>query len=108
MELHVDGARGAAIRRRQRRLRAQWRPEQQTVRMALATKLQHSAPRREKVAARAKEEELHETHNATRGQTKTPPRDAEPSPQVRARVPRWPRRGGTGKQGGAKPPLSPS
>ena len=36
MESHVDGARGAAARRRQRRLRAQWRHEKQAVAMALA------------------------------------------------------------------------
>ena len=41
MSLHVDGACGAAMRR-QRRLRAQWRHEQQTVAMVLATVGHHS------------------------------------------------------------------
>ena len=42
MSLHVDGACGAAMRRRQRRLRAQLRHEQQTVTMVLATVGHHS------------------------------------------------------------------
>ena len=50
MESHVDGARGAAARRRQRGLRAQLRHEQQSVAMALAVATHHSAPRRPKTA----------------------------------------------------------
>ena len=38
----VDGACGAAMRRRQRRLRAAWRHEQQSIAMALAAALRHS------------------------------------------------------------------
>ena len=37
MEFHVDGARGPALSRQQRRLRARWRHEQQIVAMMLAT-----------------------------------------------------------------------
>ena len=61
MEFHVDGAgtSSAAKRRRERRLRAAWRHEQLSVRMALAAAQHHSAP---KCAGP-------ETHEAPRGQT---------------------------------------
>ena len=90
---------GAARRRRERRLRSMLRHEQQTVRMALAAALHHSAGPKEKVemqqngalrgqktAARAGEEVVHDAHDALRGQ-KTPPPGvrpgslAEPGPQ---------------------------
>ena len=81
---------GAARRRRQRRLRSILRHEQQTVRMALAAALHHSAGPKEKVemqqygalrgqktAARAGEEVVHDAHDALRGQ-KTPPPGVRP------------------------------
>ena len=49
MESHVDGARGAAARRRQRRLRAHLRHEQQSIAIALAAAT-HSAPQGPKPA----------------------------------------------------------
>ena len=67
---------GAARRRRERRLRSMLRHEQQTVRMALAAALHHSAgpkekvemqqngaPRGQKTAARAREVEEQATHS---------------------------------------------
>ena len=54
-----DGTSSAAKRRRERRLRADWRHEQLSVRMALAAAQHHSAP---KCAGP-------ETHEAPRGQT---------------------------------------
>ena len=41
MESHVDGARGAAMSRRQPRLRAQWHREQQTITMAVCAALHY-------------------------------------------------------------------
>ena len=69
------------MRRRQRRLRAQWRHEQQSVAVALAEALHHSAgPKTEKVERRERQEE--------RGQKAPPPGTRpglprEPAPQVR-------------------------
>ena len=54
----ADGAVGSARRRRERRLRAQWRHEQQTVAMALAAATHHSAQRGE----------WRDLHEAPRGQ----------------------------------------
>ena len=89
----------AAQRRRQRRLRSMLRHEQQTVRMALAAALHHSAgprekvekqqngaPRGQKTAARAREEVEHATHYGPRAQETPPPGErpgilAEPGPQ---------------------------
>ena len=71
MESHVDGARGAAARRRQRRLRAQWRHEKQSVAMALAEALHHSSgPTTLKVVERREgpEGEVRETHDGPRAQ----------------------------------------
>ena len=81
---------GAARRRRERRLRSMLRHEQQTVRMALAAALHHSAGPKEKVemqqngalrglktAAWAGEEVVHDAHDALRGQ-KTPPPGVRP------------------------------
>ena len=81
---------GAAWRRRERRLRSMLRHEQQTVRMALAAALHHSAGPKEKVemqqngalrglknAARAREVEEQVTHASPRAQ-KTPPPGARP------------------------------
>ena len=45
MSLHGDHDRGAAWRRRQRRLRTHWRHEQLTLQMLLATYEHHAAPR---------------------------------------------------------------
>ena len=74
---------GAARRRRERRLRSMLRHEQQTVRMALAAALHHSAgplekvengaPRGQKIAARAGEELEHATHAGLRAQKSPPP-----------------------------------
>ena len=90
---------GAARRRRERRLRSMLRHEQQTVRMALAAALHHSAglkenvemqqngaPRGQKTAARAGEEVEHATHYGPRAQETPPPGVrpgslAEPGPQ---------------------------
>ena len=90
---------GAARRRRERRLRSMLRDEQQTVRMALAAALHHSAgpkekvemqqygaPRGQKTAARAGEEVEHATHYGPRAQETPPPGVrpgslAEPGPQ---------------------------
>ena len=90
---------GAARRRRERRLRSMLRHEQQTVRMALAAALHHSAgpkekvemqqngaPRGQKTAARAREVEEQATHDGLRAQTAPPPGVrpgslAEPGPQ---------------------------
>ena len=67
MSSHVDGACGAAMRRRQRRLRSMLRHERQSIAMALAEALHHSAgPSKKKVGERRErqEEEVHETHVA--------------------------------------------
>ena len=79
---------GAARRRRERRLRSMLRHEQQTVRMALAAALHHSAgPKVEmqqnatlrglRTAARAGEEVENETHAGPRAQ-KSPPPEVRP------------------------------
>ena len=78
------------MRRRQRRLRAQWRHEQQSVATALAAVLHHSAGPSKKVVERRErqEEEVHETHVAPQGQ-RAPPLGTrpglppEPAPQGR-------------------------
>ena len=90
---------GAARRRRERRLRSMLRHEQQTVRMALAAALHHSAGPKEKVemqqngalggqrtAARAGEEVEYVKHAGLRAQKTPPPGErpgilAEPGPQ---------------------------
>ena len=91
---------GAVQRRRGRRLRAMLRHEQQSIAMALAAALHHSAgPKEKKVelqlyaalrgqhtGARAREEVVHDAHDAPR-EPKTPPPGvrpgslAEPAPQ---------------------------
>ena len=93
MSVHVDGACGAAMRRRQRRLRGQWRHEQQTVAMVLATVGHHSfgptahgAPRSQWTTTSTREGVENETNNVLRHQTTPPPgmrpgRLAEPVPQ---------------------------
>ena len=80
VSLHVDGACGAAMRRRQRRLRAQWRHEQQTVAMVLATVGHHSfgptandALRSQKPVTRTREKVEGETYDAPRRQKPPPP-----------------------------------
>ena len=50
MECHGERVTGAAKRRRERRLRSWSKHERQTVAMALAEALHHSAPRRPKTA----------------------------------------------------------
>ena len=52
MSLHGDHDRGAAWRRRQRRLRMHWRHEQFTLQMLLATYEHHAAPRGQMTARR--------------------------------------------------------
>ena len=89
---------GAARRRRERRLRSMLRHEQQTVRMALAAALHHSAglrekvekqqngaPRGQKTAARAREGVEHELYEGLRAQKpplpgKRPGLPPEPEP----------------------------
>ena len=71
MAEHSGQPSGAARRRRERRLRSMLRHEQQTVRMALAAALHHSAGPKEKV------EMVHDAHDAQRGQ-KTPPPGVRP------------------------------
>ena len=80
LSLHVDGACGAAMRRRQRRLRAQWRHEQQTVVMVLATVGHHSfgptaydALRSQKPVTSTREGVEGETYDAPRRQKPPPP-----------------------------------
>ena len=76
MESHVDGARGAAARRRQRRLRAQWQHEKQSVAMALTEALHHSSgPTTMKVVERREgpEGEVRETHDGLRAQERPLP-----------------------------------
>ena len=80
MSLHVDGACGAAMRRRQRRLRAQLRHEQQTVAMVLATVGHHSfgptayaAPRGQTTGTSAREGEVRELHHGLRAQERPLP-----------------------------------
>ena len=79
--MEVDGASGAARRRRERRLRAWLRHERQSVAAAVAETLHHSAGPREKVVERRgrQEGEVHETHNALRSQT-TPLSGKRPAP----------------------------
>ena len=79
--MEVDGATGAAARRRQRRLRAWLRHERQSVAAALAEALHHSAGLREKVVERRErqEGEVHVTHNVPRSQT-TPLPGKRPAP----------------------------
>ena len=79
--MDVDGASGAARRRRERRLRAWLRHERQSVAAAVAEALHHSAGPREKVVERRgrQEGEVHETHNALRSQT-TPLPGKRPAP----------------------------
>ena len=79
--MEVDGATGAAARRRQRRLRAWLRHERQSVAAAVAEALHHSAGPREKVVEKRgrQEGEVHETHNALRSQT-TPLPVKRPAP----------------------------
>ena len=91
MSLRVDGACGAAMRRRQRRLRAQWRHEQQTVAMVLATVGHHSfgpaanaTPRGQTTGNSAVEEVVNATHDAQRG----PPLGVRPGILVEP----WPQR----------------
>ena len=86
MSLHVHGACGAAMRRRQRRLRAQWRHEQQTVAMVLATVGHHSfgptandALRSQKPVTSTREGVEGETYDAPRRQ-KPPPPGSLPAP----------------------------
>ena len=81
-------ARGAAWRRRQRRLRSMLRHERQTVAMALAECLHHSAQRPEK--ARAREVEEQDQDEALRRQKAPPPgkrpgvlKDPEPQGRIR-------------------------
>ena len=62
---HADGDRaGGAMRRRQRRLRAQWRHEQQRLAMAVAAALHHSA----NMKSLLEREVVEGTHNARQGQ----------------------------------------
>ena len=63
----MEGARGAAARRRERRLRCFWRHEQLSLKMALAAEAHHSAQ------PRAKEVEVRELHYAPRRQKPPPP-----------------------------------
>ena len=85
-ERDVRGA-GSARRRRERRLRCMLRHERQTVAMALAEQLHHSANRVERDAAlrrqttRASEVEERELHDAPRRQ-KPPPPGTRPAPLV--------------------------
>ena len=85
-ERDVRGA-GSARRRRERRLRCMLRHERQTVAMALAEQLHHSANRVERDAAlrrqttRAREVEERELHDAPRRQ-KPPPPGTRPAPLV--------------------------
>ena len=72
--MEVDGAKSSAWRRRERRLRSWVKHERQTVAMALAEALHHSAPRRPKTArARVRAgvledpETEHELYAAPRG-----------------------------------------
>ena len=64
--MEVDGAKSSAWRRRQRRLRSWLKHERQTVAMALAEYLHHSAQR--PVEARAREVEEQDKNNASRRQ----------------------------------------
>ena len=78
--------RGAAWRRRQRRLRSMLRHERQTVAMSLAESLHHSAQRPEK--ARAREVEEQDQDEALRRQKAPPPGKrpgvpTDPEPQGR-------------------------
>ena len=52
----MEGARGAAARRRERRLRCFWRHEQLSLKMALAAVAHHSA---QPTAKEVEERELH-------------------------------------------------
>ena len=71
-------ASGAAVRRRERRLRSAWRHEQLSVAMALAAAAHHSAQpnaalRGQKTGTRASEGEACEPYDALRGQKRPPP-----------------------------------
>ena len=85
MPLHGEHAAGAAMRRRQRRLRSWLRHERMTVAMTLAEMTHHAAPRGPNMA-RAGEEVEHATHSGPRAQKTPPPGErpgilAEPGPQ---------------------------
>ena len=69
--MEVDGAKSSAWQRRQRRLRSWLKHERQTVAMALAECLHHSAQR--PVEARAREVEEQDKNNASRRQKAPPP-----------------------------------
>ena len=76
--MNVDGATGAARRRRERSLRSSWRHEQLSVAVALAAATHHSAqqygaPRSQKTATRATEVEEHEKNEAPRRLEPPPP-----------------------------------
>ena len=83
----VDGASGAAATRRQRRLRAQWRHEQQSIAMGPPSSPPPQCWTVEEW--REEQEEVYETHVALRGPKTTPPVMTrpglltEPAPQVR-------------------------
>ena len=68
----MEGARGAAARRRERRLRCFWRHEQLSLKMALAAEGHHSTQ------PRAKEEVERELHHAPR-RKKLPPQGTRPA-----------------------------
>ena len=72
MPLHGEHAAGAAMRRRQRRLRSWLRHERMTVAMTLAEMTHHTAPRGPKLA-RVGEEVVHNPHEARRGLKSPPP-----------------------------------
>ena len=76
--MNVDGATGAARRRRERSLRSAWRHEQLSVAVALAAATHHSAqqygaPRSQKTTTRATEVEEHEKNEAPRRLEPPPP-----------------------------------
>ena len=106
---------GAARRRRERRLRSMLRHEQQTVRMALAAALHHSAgprekvekqqngaPRGQKTAGRAGEGEVHEQHDGPRAQNRPLP-GTRPEPLAEVSEPQGP--AATVGYVAARPPL---
>ena len=76
MPLHGEHAAGAAMRRRQRRLRSWLRHERMTVAMTLAEMTHHTAPRGPKIA-RVGEVEEQVSHAGPRAQ-KTPPQGERP------------------------------
>ena len=80
--LVADRAVGAARRRRERRLRAQWRHEQQTVAMALAAATHHSAQRGEwrdlyEAPRGQRTASAEATYDALRSQTTSVAKDTE-------------------------------